>query len=189
MSRYEILRGIEKPVKPERDKEPVCAGITGIPESVWAGITGISEPQSVQDNRYAGYTGCTGRAVGYTGSTGYTGTYYGIAGITGIPEPDASSSISAAGSGWLSGSWSDASSNTINNSFYYYGDYRMLDSTVVMNETAKKDEIIFSVGDKEALRISSEGFFVENRQVTSDSEIYNHFKIWLEAQTNSNNGK
>ena len=175
MSRYEILRGIEKPVKPERDKEPVCAGITGIPESVWAGITGISEPQSVQDNRYAGYTGCTG----YTGSTGYTGTYYGIAGITGIPEPDASSSIS----------WSDASSNTINNSFYYYGDYRMLDSTVVMNETAKKDEIIFSVGDKEALRISSEGFFVENRQVTSDSEIYNHFKIWLEAQTNSNNGK
>jgi hypothetical protein len=61
----------------------------------------------------------------------------------------------------------------------------MLDSTVVMNETAKKDEIIFSVGDKEALRLSLEGFFVENRQVTNDGEVYNHFKTWLDAQVNS----
>jgi hypothetical protein len=105
MSRYEILRGIEKKsVKLEKDTEPVCAGITGIPE-----------PQSDQDNRYAwstGYAGSTGlTGAWHAGSTGYAG-YVGIAGITGIPEPDASSSIS----------WSDVSSNTINsNSFYYYG--------------------------------------------------------------------
>ena len=41
---------------------------------------------------------------------------------------------------------------------------------------------IFNVGDKEMLRISDEGFFVEGRKVVEDKEIYKSFKNWLDRQ-------
>ena len=35
-------------------------------------------------------------------------------------------------------------------------------------------------GSREMLRVSSEGFFVEGRKVTDDTEVYQGFKSWLE---------
>tara|TARA_R110000824_G_C14830638_1_gene637844 strand:- start:310 stop:570 length:261 start_codon:yes stop_codon:yes gene_type:complete len=63
------------------------------------------------------------------------------------------------------------------------------DSTVTFsNSVSNLDRsIIFLVGGKKRLKIDKDGFYVDDRLVANDLEIYEAFKDWLNQATGLNN--
>lgn len=63
------------------------------------------------------------------------------------------------------------------------------DSTVTFsNSVSNLDRsIIFLVGGKQRLKIDKDGFYVDDRLVANDLEIYETFKDWLNQSRGLNN--
>lgn len=133
---------------------------------------------------YGGVTGYVVVGYGYTGFQGAGITVFqGVAGITGMRALNIEDGINNLYVNLNNDAWSGTLS-TVDGITWTAVVASAPECETDMN--SDKDEIVFSIKDKEALRISPEGFFVENRKVIEDREIYDHFKSWLSEMRKGN---
>ena len=60
--------------------------------------------------------------------------------------------------------------------------WNLASSSIETNYAAQNDAIVFSVGEKEMVKMSPEGFFVGERKVTDDGEVHGLFRAWIKSR-------